>query len=208
MDRRRFLFIASPVILGGLAWWSFAPRGGGDGAAPTSGGEGKPLPPGGLSQDEIRNQFDALEKDKQAYAAELSRKDLERQNRANAAAQTVKYREALQSLKSAPWSQYIAAHLREYQSLRAKAAASPDGRTACTICDGKGKTDFCVLCGSTGKCPTCDGSGRLLGGDFCPTCQGNGNCYLCKGFKKMACAFCDDGVIDIKAPPPPNQMPI
>jgi hypothetical protein len=67
---------------------------------------------------------------------------------------------------------------------------------------------FCVVCGETGKCPTCNGTGALRDDSICPTCQGNGKCFHCHGSGHMACPFCEDGAVYAKQPLPPNEIPV
>jgi|GEM_PF-2603900 len=68
----------------------------------------------------------------------------------------------------------------------------------CGSCDGKGRIEQdCTVCGGTGKCPRCDGSGERSTGIgsttiHCTTCRGTGECVECKGAetKSAACRAC------------------
>jgi hypothetical protein len=106
-----------------------------------------------------------------------------------------------------PWQELIKTNYTAYEELLATARQSPNGTTPCTLCDGKSYMP-CILCEhQEGKCIDCNGRGRR-GNEYCPTCVGTGRCYLCSGYGKMFCPFCDDGTIDIKHPRPAGLPPI
>ncbi len=132
-----------------------------------------------------------------------------REKREIAASRQQTYRKALSTEKQAVWNQLLMTHSSEFYALKKKAATLPGGVTPCTLCDGEGYMADCIACNnSDGKCVTCNGTGTLSNGDeICPTCVGAGNCYLCNGFKKMLCPFCDDGMIDVQVPLPPEMPP-
>jgi DnaJ-class molecular chaperone len=151
-----------------------------------------------------------MERDKQSNAAELSRREANQNKRALAGAKTEEYRKLLQIETSAVWLKLIAAHRSEYNGLRALAATTHNKQTPCTICNGRGSMDSCFLCGSSGKCPTCKGTGKLHFSEreLCPTCRGTGECYLCTGTGKMICPFCEDGDVNLHSPLPSTRLPI
>jgi hypothetical protein len=130
------------------------------------------------------------------------------QRMAKAVAQTKDYRGMLQLRTEDAWSSFINEHRPAFHDLRREAARSTAGTVSCTICGARGVLDFCVVCGDTGKCPTCNGTGALRDGSICPTCEGNGKCFHCHGSGKMACPFCDDGLVYARQPLPPNVIPI
>ena len=132
-----------------------------------------------------------------ARIADLERMENERHLLAKAAERTGVEREILRVTRRPEWSAYYSTNWPTYQGLRMKAAQACDHKTACSICDGTGRADFCVLCGDHhGKCVRCDGTGRDKFGGYCPACLGTGKCYLCGGTGKMPCDFCEDGVIE------------
>ena len=128
--------------------------------------------------------------------ARLNRMENERHLLFVAAERTEAEREILRVMRRPQWSAYYATNLDAFQGLHTKAAGSIDHKTACTICDGTGRADFCILCGDLhGKCARCQGTGRTTFGGYCPACMGTGKCYLCGGTGMMPCDFCEDGVI-------------
>lgn len=193
-----------------VVWWWFSERGEGP-AAPISADvvaveqTGQPQT---VDDTESQNQFAILEKNRESYSAELSRRQNDQEKRDQAGARTVEFRKALQYSRSDGWSRFISANRAAYQQLLAKAAADPSGTTPCTICNGRGSMASCFLCENSGKCPTCFGSGKLSDDELCPTCLGSGKCYLCYGTGKMICPFCDDGTIYFKAQPSLKKLPI
>ena len=145
----------------------------------------------------------------QARIVELKNMEVEVNRRERAAAQTYEVRQELRAARHDAWHSVISTNWPAYEELRKKAVDSPSHEAPCTLCDGKGYMPFCVLCRqNSGKCVTCAGTGIARGGEQCPACFGTGKCYLCYGGGRMACAFCSDGTIMTKLPPPPNEMPI
>jgi hypothetical protein len=128
--------------------------------------------------------------------ADLNRMENERHLLGKAAERTDAEREILRVMRRPLWSAYYSTNWAAFQELQAKAAQSVGHKTACTICDGTGRADFCLLCGDLhGKCARCQGTGRTTFGGYCPACLGTGKCYLCGGTGMMPCDFCEDGVI-------------
>jgi CheY-like chemotaxis protein len=207
MDRRFHLVALITFLCGLTCWWLFADHGSAVTASSNAPMTEPTEQPQKLSEEETQRQFEALERDKQTYAANLSRQEAERQKRDQAAARTAEVREQLQYARQASWSQVLSTNWQVYQDLRTRASASHGGTTHCTICNGVGQMDFCILCEGSGKCPTCGGAGKLSNGELCSNCLGNRKCYLCGGTGKMVCPFCDDGVVYKKLPLPPNLLP-
>lgn len=144
-----------------------------------------------------------------ARVSELSRLEGQQQLRQRAAAETQSARESLQLAKSREWSALLASNWPTFLTLREQAARSPTGEAPCTLCDGAGYMQLCILCRDhRGKCVTCDGKGTRLANELCPTCLGNAKCYLCFGTGRMPCPFCNDGTISIRWRMPPDRMPI
>jgi CheY-like chemotaxis protein len=204
---RRFNLIALLFFLGIGAYW-YLSNGHASAPAPTVGATQSVKQPPALSQTEVQRQFEALERDKEATLAKLGTEEANAQLREHAAARTYEAREQQRLNRQSYWEQMLSTNWPVYKTLRAQALASPRGTVPCTLCDGRGKMDFCVLCKGTGKCPTCGGSGHLANGELCPNCLGNKMCYLCGGTGKMTCPFCDDGLIYSKMQPPSNLLPI
>jgi CheY-like chemotaxis protein len=203
---RRFHLLALLTFLGLGAYWSL-----------TKGHENAPAPvvvaqpvaqAPVLSPAEIRRQFEAIEKDKEATLAKLGTAERNAQLRAQAASKTYEVREQLQLARQPYWTKMLSTNWAVYQKLHAEAVGSEQHTALCTICDGRGKLDFCVMCNGTGKCQTCGGTGRAADGSPCPNCLGSKLCYLCEGTGRMACPFCDDGEVYAKQTPPPNLLPI
>jgi len=144
---------------------------------------------------------------------ELERMASEKRQRDEAAKKTHEYRVQVQIYKGAAWKGVLLTNRQKFEALRAQAAQSPDQKVPCAICDGKGVLDPCVVCDRTGKCPTCEGTGKVFD-EVCPTCVGTGKCFLCFGLGKMPCPFClspdgkEEGAITAGAPDPPMDLPI
>jgi hypothetical protein len=139
----------------------------------------------------VTSQRAILEAERQetiARVEKLEKMEVAKQQRERAAAKTPEFRARLQLAKRSAWQEVVEAHRKEFEALRAESAQAPDKYVRCTICDGKGVLDLCVLCENTGKCPTCHGTGKYLD-EVCPTCQGSGKCFLCLGSGKMPCPF-------------------
>jgi hypothetical protein len=207
MSRRLVHLAALILFMGGLAWSFIEARSGG--AAPSSNAEitKQDQQSNSPSEGEIQDQFLALEKDKATHAAELSLQAVQLQKRGRAAAKTEEYRKRFQHSRRDLWSEVISTNWQEFQKLRVLAGKSADGTTRCTICNGFGKMDFCVLCESSGLCMGCRGTGKIAD-EICPNCLGNGKCYLCSGTKRMTCLFCDDGTISTNGPMPSAALPL
>ncbi len=159
-----------------------------------------------VSDTERQRQFDQLEQEKQSYADEISRRDSLREKRQRAGARTEGFRKQLQFSRSDAWSKMIASNAPAYEKIRAAAVAN-HGSALCTLCNGRGTMSLCVLCGNSGRCPSCNATGQFEG-DLCPTCLGSGKCYLCLGKGRMICPFCDDGEVADNAPLPPKNLPL
>ena len=145
----------------------------------------------------------------QARIDKLSGLEIERGMRDRATANMQEARIVLRLQKNSAWIDMLTANWQAFQTLRRHAVESPTGETPCTLCDGTGSMEFCVLCEHDhGKCLTCGGTGRTPSGGYCPSCLGKGKCYLCGGTGKMTCPFCDDGIVSLKLPPPPATMPL
>jgi CheY-like chemotaxis protein len=161
-------------------------------------------------EEETVAQKAAYQEQTRQRVAELGRLEAEQRRRSQL---ETRRRESLQDLgvlqtKTAAWSAILATNWPAYQALREQAAASPSKTFPCTLCDGRGQMPFCAVCEHSGKCVVCKGIGRTAFDEVCPTCRGSGKCYLCFGTGKMACLFCDDGVVYLKGPPPPTSMPM
>jgi len=203
-QRTHFLFAA--FLLGILVcWWSWgrSPSPTGPKASAVSAAMNQPAAT--VSDAERQRQFDQLEQEKQTYADEISRRDSLREKRQRAGARTEGFRKQLQFSHSDAWAKMIASNAPAYEKMRAAAAIY--GSAPCTLCSGRGTMGFCVLCGNSGRCPSCNGTGQFEG-DFCPACLGSGKCYLCVGKGRMICPFCDDGEVGSKAPLPPQSLPL
>lgn len=154
------------------------------------------------------NEIIAYKKENQAILKAADQRQEEQERMARAVARTRQYRWRVQYTDGDAWSKFINQHIQVFRMLRQDATQSSTETVHCTICDGRGQVDFCVACKDTGKCPTCGGTGTLPVGEICPTCQGNGKCFLCHGAGKMACPFCDDGLVYANQPDPPDKLPI
>jgi len=202
--RTHAIFVSVVLLL--IAWWWFFERepaaleGSTDTVEVQDGVPAETSGDGGESQRQYA--------DRQSGADDLSRRVADKEKRDRAGAQTVEYRKGLQMSRDGDWQRFLNPRKAEYKALRAKAVADPHGTTPCTICNGRGSMDDCFLCGSTGKCPTCKGTGQVSADGYCPTCLGSGKCFHCNGTGKLVCPFCDDGDVYAKAPPVPSQLPI
>ena len=149
----------------------------------------------------------AYELETQARIQNLARIENQRNHFSRLTTQGEEIRTELLMAKSAAWSALITTNWQAYQNLRQKAAGLPGERIACTFCDGRGAMDYCLVCGHTKQCVTCNGSGKAAFNETCPTCRGKGICYFCFGSGKMPCPFCDDGTIYLSMQPPSPQIP-
>ncbi len=145
----------------------------------------------------------------EARRVELQRIDEQLKKRELSARELPDYRQRILSSHQAEWTQFLEDNWQEYLALLAAAKKSNNGKIDCTICEGDTYLDFCFFCSvpSNGKCASCDGHGTRFGDELCPTCQGNGKCFMCNNSHQMMCPFCEDGAIDIDAPPP-SRTPI
>ncbi len=139
---------------------------------------------------------------------ELGKLESAARSRTQTEGQTFKARTHWRDLRQTAWNSILSTNWDAFQALRRKAAQSPHHETPCTICDGHGFMDPCVLCHDPqGKCQTCAGAGKRFG-ETCATCLGNGKCFLCYGGGKMPCVFCDDGQLSSTGPVPRKEMPV
>lgn len=161
------------------------------------------------SPEEQQARAVAYEQLTQGHVRELARM-AEDQRKRDQAAVAMKYsRDNLQAKSQSGWTELLVTNAAAFQTLRSLAARSPNGRTPCTLCDGKGYQSYCLLCpADKGRCVTCRGTGKVFVDEYCPTCLGARKCFLCYGSGKMACPFCDDGMITLDWPPPPAKMPV
>jgi hypothetical protein len=192
------------LVLCGLAWWLITDNG--RSATPQREGWTGRLRRT-VSQETARQEAAAYAQAVQAHIQELGRLEYEQNKRARALAQTEASRKSLQLYKQTHWSHVISTNWDAYLALRQKAQATPTGETPCTLCQGNWYMRYCILCDSTGKCPTCGGTGKTGNDDYCPTCVGTGKCFRCAGSGKMGCPFCNDGMIEARGPSPPTRMP-
>jgi len=204
MHRRTHFFFAA-ILLITLAYWMVQRSPTVAVPNPPAVLEGTVQPVTTVSDDERQRQFDHLEQERKTYADEISRRDSLREKRQRAGARTEGFRKQLQFSRSDAWAKMIASNAPAYQKIRA--AAAIHGSSPCTLCNGRGTMSLCVLCGNSGQCPSCNGTGQFEG-DLCPTCIGSGKCYLCVGKGRMICPFCDDGEVGSKAPLPPQSLPL
>ncbi|MEY2430182.1 MAG: cyclic di-GMP phosphodiesterase [Verrucomicrobiota bacterium] len=160
------------------------------------------------SHEPIANEQAAYEKRTRSRIAELAKMESAKRDRDLLALKGTEARRSLRASRAGLWTSLIATNWQVFQALRQQAAASPKSAIACTICDGGGSLDFCILCEHSGKCVSCQGSGKTSHGDDCPACRGSGKCYLCFGSGKMLCPFCDDGIISSHGPAPGEEMPL
>jgi len=106
------------------------------------------------------------------------------------------------------WKQLLTTHHAAYLGLLEQARKTPHGEVPCTLCDGFSYMP-CAMCKDhDGKCVKCHGSGTDGLDVLCPACLGSGKCYLCNGSRKMFCPFCDDGMIQVRRPPPSSFPPL
>jgi len=149
----------------------------------------------------------AYERQTQARIAEMSAMETRRSMQAQAAARSTQARFALQAQRQPVWLAVINTNAQAFHELRKTATAAKSRTAQCTLCDGVGLMQYCILCGHRGKCVSCNGSGKMFGTEVCPACLGTGKCHVCFGMGKMPCPFCDDGVIKGDTPFPPSTMP-
>ena len=192
-----------PVLIGCWLAYALVAGRGGTVPAPEPGSASDPA-----SEFVVQPEAVAIQDQAATPPTELVGLELEQGKRQRAAEKMEEFRKDLQFAKASAWSAVLVKNWQAFKALRQKAAASPHGQTPCTLCDGTGHMDHCVLCHDSGKCPTCGGTGKAAHEEYCPTCQGKGSCYLCRGSKGMTCPFCDDGTVDVKGPVPPGMPPL
>jgi hypothetical protein len=151
--------------------------------------------------------FTADQQQTRARLDGLSKLESQQALRANAEAKHGEEVPLLQARAASSWTALLNSNRTAFLRLAQQAAAAPTHTAHCTLCDGTGMLDFCSLCGNTGNCVRCAGSGFVMG-QYCPACLGSGKCSLCFGTGKMPCPFCDDGIIDAKSVFPPALPPI
>jgi len=188
-----------------IAGWLLYALVAGRGAAPAPEAETASDP---ASESVLQTEAIAVEEHAAPQPSELVAMELEQGKRQRAAEKSEEFRKDLQFSRESAWSRVLVSNWQAFKALRQKAAASPHGQTPCTLCDGRGHMDHCVLCQDTGKCPTCAGTGNAAHAEYCPTCLGKGSCYLCRGSKGMSCPFCDAGTVYLKGPVPPGMLPL
>jgi len=192
-----------PVLIAG--WLAYALVAGRSGSASQREAEPASNPPD--PGTEVVTQTEVVTEENQT-PTELAQLEVEYNKRERAAEKMQQSRKSLWLGASAAWSDMLRDHRQAFESLRQKAAASPHGQTLCTLCDGTGHMNFCLLCGDSGKCRMCGGTGMAARDEYCPSCLGKGTCYFCFGSKGMTCPFCDDGTVDVKGPVPRGLLPI
>jgi hypothetical protein len=162
-----------------------------------------------LSAADQAAEHAVYEQQTKAWVAKIESLETKKRLRAQADAKMDQTRGWLQRDKRDAWTELISTNREAFLALRDKARHSTNGATACTICDGRGRLAFCILCNhNDGKCVTCGGTGKASGEEICPTCLGSGKCYLCMGTGRMTCPFCDDGMIRRNGPQPAQVMPL
>lgn len=165
------------------------------------------------TNDDSASTFDAdadaraFEKDRREQMELEAKREQIRDSRNAAAAKMEQAREDQQYFGQPQWSEIIYKNLQTFRELRAAAAQPGKKFVECSICNGKSHLESCFLCGSTGKCHLCDGTGKRGFNETCPACQGSGHCFLCSGSGKMRCPFCDDGVISFSQHDPSPTIP-
>lgn len=162
-----------------------------------------------LSTEELVAHQAAYDRETQIRVQELTRLQEARTRRDLAAGKMASSRKFLQSAYAARWSTVLTTNWPAFMTLRQQAAHSPTREAPCTICGGTSRLPYCVVCSDPkGQCVSCRGSGRTSADEICPTCLGNRKCFLCFGCGEMPCPFCNEGMVDVHLPLPPNLMPI
>lgn len=201
------------AIIGLLAYWNASDEPSPPPAAPPA--EVVPVTsPARLEvhqEEQARAERAGREQD-QAAAQAIAAKERDFALRAKAEARGKQERPAVAQRFTRPYAVFIRTNTPTYLALveRAKAlAGKPNAEVRCTICSGDHYLRFCLLCRElNGKCRNCEGTGRIFVTEYCDWCIGSGKCFLCAGYGKMLCPFCDDGVIDPKLPPPGNELKV
>lgn len=201
MNRRNFFFI----MLGNAAAWLVG------GCSKVAGTASSPATAATASATPSPAANDAVlayQEENQAQLEAATKRANQQQDLAEAVERTPEFRKALQSKLHNQWSTLIHKYLPTFDDLKKQAAESDTKTVQCTICDGRGEFNSCLVCNDLGKCPTCLGKRTLSYGSVCPTCEGTGKCFFCQGSGKMACPFCDDGSVYANQPKPPYEIPI
>ena len=202
MRRRHYLALFGAIALSAAGWVGFIHRD--SGPAPGAGSS-----PRGTQVDRITRARQEEEEAGKAGARieQLARIETERTQQERAAAASQQARMLLQSARNETWSTFIQTNRTVYEALREIARDAHNHTAQCTLCDGSGLMPFCILCEGSGQCPACHGTGKAYD-QLCPVCLGKGRCYLCLGKGRMACPFCDDGIVYANLPPPPATFPM
>ena len=100
------------------------------------------------------------EKQTQAHREALASLEAGRNLRDEAGRHTYEARRQLQLASAEAWSAVLTTNRQAFEVLRHQAEGSPDGTIHCTICNGPGTMDYCVLCMHSGKCSSCREIGR------------------------------------------------
>jgi hypothetical protein len=199
MNRRNFIGLA----LGSFAAWLVPGCGNSSSSDPKADAADSAAP----TPEQVAAVEAYQEENQKRIAAAIQRKEAQ-QMMGRAVAQTHEYRQHLQLDREADWLALLRKKEPIFLSLKQKAAHSPSGTVSCTICPGSGQMKLCVMCASTGVCPTCSGEEKIGDHLICPTCQGTGKCFVCAGSGQMHCPFCDDGQVHADQPFPPDEIPI
>jgi CheY-like chemotaxis protein len=202
---RHFLILASVVVVLSMVCLLAARRG-----TAVDKSASQPAPSAlQLAHDEaIARQQAEYQAQTREHAAGLAKLETEQRLRSQLEDKQRESLLELQRTRGVAWSAVLTTNWPAYEALRQQAAASPAKTAPCTLCNGRGLMAFCVVCEHSGKCVQCKGTGRGSFGERCPACRGSGKCYLCFGTGKMACLFCDDGIIYLKGPAPLAKMPV
>lgn len=205
MGRLHQKVVLGILLAGALASFFFAPRDV-NVAAKTEQPQ-KDVHASAESRSDGADPFTADQQQTHARLETLSKLESQQALRAQAEAKHGEEVPLLQARAASSWAVLLSSNRNAFLHLRQQAAAAGGHSAHCTLCDGTGMLDFCSLCGKTGKCVRCEGSGFVMGA-YCPACLGSGKCSLCFGTGKMPCPFCEDGVIDAKTVFPPALPPI
>lgn len=199
------------LVVALLAWWMAEPKvpPAPAGAAPTKVAIAD-LPPPTPESEAKRIRAEQAARESAVAAGMIAEKERDLANRAKAEARGKIERAVVGQRHGNAYAEFISTNTPTYLALvnRARAvAAQLGGEVRCTICSGDHYLRFCLLCRELhGKCRNCEGTGRIFITEYCPWCIGSGKCFLCAGYGKMLCPFCDDGVIDPARPVPSNEL--
>ncbi len=194
-----------------FAGWLISGRGGKPAAGPSSTAAQNTAPTVRIAQPDpshIALQQELEAQETRAYIEELKRLEVQRSQKVTATAENRQARASLQNDRQEVWSTFIRTNWHTYETLRKAVIDSPDHSAHCTLCDGRGLMNFCLLCEGDGQCPACQGTGKSSNGQLCPVCLGTAKCFLCFGKGRMPCPFCDDGVIYASLPLASATLPL